>query len=139
MKLPCDLAASRTGQSGPPGFVEFWTCRGHNPRDTSTYPLFCHDFKLPQILKTSTKLVVFTTFSCHDIKISTSAPADWSLSRAYPRLLVHRMAVCTGRRLNVIWLHGCGHSMHTTNALMCVTPLLEHHAAAQLLSFCVIT
>ena len=33
------------------------------------------------------------------------APADWSLSRAYPRLLVHRMAVCTGRRLNVIWIY----------------------------------
>ena len=38
---------------------------------TSTYPLLCHDFRLPGMLKTSTKQVVSTTFSCHDIKILT--------------------------------------------------------------------
>ena len=98
-------------------------CEATTHVDMSTYPLFCHDFRLPQILKTSTKLVVFTTFLCHEIKISTSVPADWSLSRAYPRLLVHRMAVCTGRpfeRHLAAWLrsfyahHKCSYVCHST-------------------------
>jgi len=97
-QAPADWSLSRA-------YPRLLVCEATTHVDMSTYPLFCHDFRLPQILKTSTKLVVFTTCLCHEIKISTSVPADWSLSRAYPRLLVHRMAVCTGRRLNVMWIY----------------------------------
>ena len=38
--------------------------------------------------------------------------------------------------LNIIWLHGCCHSVHTTHSYKCVTLLLEHHLAAWLLSSC---
>ena len=38
--------------------------------------------------------------------------------------------------LNIIWLHGSFHSVHTIHVHMCLSHLLEHHLAAWLLSFC---
>merc|ERR1712023_520908 len=38
--------------------------------------------------------------------------------------------------LEIIWLHGCCHSVQKTTAHMSVTLLLGNHLAAWLLSFC---